>query len=101
MNYADFAFVWQLPFIAVLCSNSPADDIIELAHAVKVPKEILEKPKNVARYKYCVFSNANELMKSPYEFFTGSLTSTSMGHIIDRSLRRESLQTIQRGSTSK
>jgi len=93
-------FAYDSCYSLFLCSDSHHDDIIELAHTVKVPKDILEKYGKVSSYKYCAFSDANELMKSPYEFFTGSLTSTTTGRIIDRSLRRESLQTIQKDSTT-
>ena len=84
--------------VLVLFRESPDTDIIELTYTVKVPPNILENSFKAARYKYCVFSNANELMKSPFEFFTGALTSTASGYVIDRSLRKESLQTLHRDS---
>ena len=77
-----------------LCSDSAEMDTIELTITVKVPKDILEMSYKSTRYKYCVFSSANELMKSPFEFFTGALTSTTSGNVIDRSLRKDNLLII-------
>ena len=43
----------------------------------------------VCNYKYCVISEANEVMKSPFEFFAGSTTGsgTRGGGIINRFLK--------------
>ena len=69
-------------------SHPESDDIVELTHAVEVPIDMVKNSYRVCRYKYCVISDANEVMKSPFEFFAGSTTgSATRGGIIDRSLR--------------
>ena len=62
------------------------DDVVELICTVEVPKDTVNR---VCNYKYCVISDANEVMKSPFEFFTGSTTGsgTHEGGIINRFLR--------------
>ena len=71
-------------------SESAEVDIIELAHIVKAPRDILERVSKAVKYKYCVFSSANEIMK-PLEFISGALISTGTGRVIDRALRKENL----------
>ena len=69
-------------------SHAESDDIVELTYAVEVPMDAVKNSYRVCRYKYCVISEANEVMKSPFEFFTGSTAgSATGGGIIDRSLR--------------
>ena len=67
-------------------NHAESDDVIELTYTVQVP---IDTVKNRAcRYKYCVISDANEVMKTPFEFIAGStIGSTVHGDIIDRSLR--------------
>lgn len=78
-------------------SDSADIDVIELEITVNIPADILKYTNRSARYKYCVFSNANQFMETPYEFFTGALATTVSGSLIDRSLRLENLCMPQKG----
>jgi len=66
--------------LCIFSRNHAENDVVELIHTVEIP---IDAFKN-CRYKYCVISDANEVMKTPFEFISGS---TKDGTIIDRSLK--------------
>ena len=65
-------------------NHAESDDVVELTHTVEIPIDTVKNRYRTCTYKYCVISDANELMKCPFEFITGH---GIRGGIINRYLK--------------